>query len=217
MHRGTAPSGFTLIELTIVLAVIVTLALVLTPSIANIIQDSRVARANSDCKQIANAVVQFYKDTGFFPQWARTLDGGPGEAADRLTLVVGPGNTPQGRLTDPALQGWLVQPAERGVGSLADQLMSNGIGYLMRSPSVPLGWNGPYLSSPIGADPWNNRYMANVGLLDTSQGVQTASGAVKSAVWVISAGPDGVLQTPFNLPVTRVQTQLGDDIGFRIQ
>ena len=46
-HRESM-RGFTLIELTVVLAVLVTLALVLTPSITNFINDSRVARARTD-------------------------------------------------------------------------------------------------------------------------------------------------------------------------
>ncbi|MCK7491853.1 MAG: type II secretion system GspH family protein [Comamonadaceae bacterium] len=41
---GRGATGFTLIELTVVLAVIVTLALILTPSIANSINEARVAR-----------------------------------------------------------------------------------------------------------------------------------------------------------------------------
>ena len=56
--------GFTLIELTVVLAVLVTLALVLTPSITNFINDSRVARTRSDTQTLATAVIQFYKDNG---------------------------------------------------------------------------------------------------------------------------------------------------------
>src|SRR5919202_1279955 len=59
-YRRTSAAGFTLIELTVVLAVIVTLALILTPSVTNFINDSRVARARTDTQTIAAAVVQFY-------------------------------------------------------------------------------------------------------------------------------------------------------------
>ena len=76
--RRRSAGGFTLIELTVVLAVIVTLALVLTPSVTNFITDSRVARARRDTQTIATAIHQFFKDTGFFPQWSLAQNGGPG-------------------------------------------------------------------------------------------------------------------------------------------
>jgi hypothetical protein len=58
--------------------------------------------------------------------------------------------------------------------------------------------------------------MINVGLIDTSQGTQTAGGAIKSAVWVISAGPNGQVETAFNQPITTAVVG-GDDIAVRVQ
>lgn len=203
-----AVAGFTLIELTVVLAVIVTLALILTPSIANFINDSRVARARSDCQTIASAVVQFYKDSGFFPQWKLASRGGPGQVQDQVALLVSGGNIPT-ELT----------PTQWSTGSfslIADQLMTNAPGFTLRTPTAQFGWNGPYLSSDVGSDPWNNRYMVNVGLIDTSVGAVGLGGAPKNAVWVISAGPNGTIETPFNQLVTAA-TLAGDDIGIRIQ
>ena len=92
--RPNVARGFTLIELTVVLAVLVTLALVLTPSITNFINDSRIARTRTDTQTLATAVVQFYKDNGFFPQWSTSNAGGPGTAANRVDLMVSPGNVP---------------------------------------------------------------------------------------------------------------------------
>src|SRR5215212_9164466 len=88
------PRGFTLIELTVVLAVIVTLTLIITPSITNFINDSRVARSRTDTQTVASAVTQFYKDNGFFPQWSAANGGGPGGAANKVDLLVSPGNVP---------------------------------------------------------------------------------------------------------------------------
>ncbi|MEW5983918.1 MAG: prepilin-type N-terminal cleavage/methylation domain-containing protein [Acidobacteriota bacterium] len=200
--------GFTLIELTVVLAVIVTLALVLTPSIANFINDSRAARARTDCQTIAAAVVQFYRDTGFFPQWTAARGGGAGLADSRLQLLVSPGNPP---LEDvPTL--WSTGKA----GLIGDQLVNNQAGYALRSPSTQLGWNGPYLTSELGTDPWGRRYVVNIGLIDTSPGTVTAAGTVKGAVWVLSAGPNGTVETPYTQSVLTAQLY-GDDIGQRIQ
>jgi len=200
--------GFTLIELTVVLAVIVTLALVLTPSIANFINDSRMARAQSDCQTIASAVVQFYRDNGFFPTWKLAQNGGPGLAANRIQVLVSPGNVP---LEDQPTH-WTTGIA----GLLSDQLINNLPGYVLRTPTSPSGWNGPYVSNDINADPWGNRYIVNIELIDTSPTVASLSGHVKAAVWVLSAGPDGTIETPFSQSVLTA-TRGGDDIGVRLQ
>jgi prepilin-type N-terminal cleavage/methylation domain-containing protein len=206
--RRRGQSGFTLIELTVVLAVIVTLALILTPSVANLIADSRTTRARTDTQTIGTAVVQFYRDTGFFPQWAVSQSGGPGLTQMRLQLLVSSGNIP---LEDQPTQ-WTTGQT----GSLADQLLANSPGYSMRSATAQFGWNGPYLSSELRSDPWGNRYVVNIGLIDTSPGVLTASGGVKSAVFALSAGPNGMIETPFSQSVTAAAAG-GDDIVFRIQ
>src|SRR5688500_4704992 len=86
--------GFTLIELTVVLAVIVTLALVLTPSITNFINDARVSRARADIGSLQAAITQFYKDNGFWPQWTQANNGGPGLVANKVDLLVSAGNIP---------------------------------------------------------------------------------------------------------------------------
>lgn len=205
---GQSPSGFTLIELTVVLAVIVTLALILTPSIANTINDSRVARARADCQYIGSAIESFYRDNGFFPQWTTSQAGGPGLPQLKLQLLVTAGNAP---LEDQ------ISPWTTGLsGMLADQLLVNAPGYALRTATSQFGWNGPYLSSDLRSDPWGNHYVVNVGLIDLSAGVQTQSGQLKAAVWVLSAGPNGTIETPFSQPVTTAITG-GDDLTFRIQ
>jgi prepilin-type N-terminal cleavage/methylation domain-containing protein len=205
LHRHR---GFTLIELTVVLAVIVTLALVLTPSIINFITDSRVARARNDTQTISAAIIQFYRDNGFFPQWSTASAGGPGTNANRVDLLVSAGNAP----TETAPTLWTTGTTDL----LDDQLLSNAPGYTVRTATNTFGWNGPYLSSGIGADSWNNRYMVNVGLIDTTQGTQTGAGVTKSAVWVISAGANGQIETVHTQPITTAVSG-GDDLAIRIQ
>ena len=204
----TGHKGFTLIELTVVLAVIVTLALILTPSITNFINDSRVARARADTQTVSAAIIQFYRDNGFFPMWTTATNGGPGAAASRIDLLVSPGNVPAVAAPNP----WTTGTADQ----LANQLIANAPAYTQRTATAAFGWNGPYLSSTIGADPWNNRYMVNVGLIDTTQGTQAAGGAIKSAVWVVSAGPNGAIDTAYSQPITTAVMSV-DDIGIRIQ
>jgi prepilin-type N-terminal cleavage/methylation domain-containing protein len=207
MPRRSA-AGFTLIELTVVLAVIVTLALILTPSVINFINDSRVARARTDTQTLSAAIIQFYRDNGFFPQWSTANAGGPGLAANKVDLLVSPGNVP----TVAVASAWTTGTNDQ----LSDQLVSNAPAYTMRTATSPFGWNGPYISTAIGSDPWNNRYVVNIGLIDTTQGTQTTGGVTKSAVWVLSAGPNGILDTPYTQAIT-LATLGGDDIGLRLQ
>lgn len=206
---GRSPRGFTLIELTVVLAVIVTLALVLTPSIANSINEARIARARNDCQTIASGMYQFYRDTGFFPVWRTSRNGGAGTPADRLQVLVSQGNVP----SEDVVSLWTT-----GVpGALADQLVTNAPGYTLRSATSPFGWNGPYFSSQLMADPWGNRYSVNAALVDLSPGAATASGEAKMAVWVLSAGSNGIIETPFAASILSSVRPGGDDIGIRVQ
>ena len=207
--RRRGRMGFTLIELTVVLAVIVTLALVLTPSIANSINEARVARARNDCQTIASGMYQFYRDTGFFPLWKLSQNGGQGTPANRVQVLVSQGNVPFEDV--PSL--WTTGVA----GSLADQLVTNAPGYMLRSATSQFGWNGPYFSSQLMADPWGNRYAINIALVDLSPGAATASGQAKMAVWVLSAGPNGIIETPFAQSILSAVRPAGDDIGTRVQ
>ena len=206
---GGRETGFTLIELTVVLAVIVTLALILTPSIRDSINEARVARARNDCQTIASGMYQFYRDTGFFPVWKIAQNGGAGTPANRLQVLVSHGNVPSEDV--PSL--WTTGVA----GSLADQLVTNAPGYTLRSAVSQFGWNGPYFSSQLMADPWGNRYAVNAALVDLSPGAAMANGQAKMAVWVLSAGPNGVVETPFAASILTAVRPGGDDIGTRIQ
>lgn len=208
MNSPAREKGFTLIELTVVLAVIVTLALILTPSVTNFINDSRVARTRSDTQTLAAAIVQFYKDNGFFPQWSAAQNGGPGTAANKVDLLVSQGNVPTTASASP----WTTGTTD----TLTDQLVTNAPGYTMKSATGGFGWNGPYLSSGIGADAWNYRYSVNIGLMDPTQGTKTAAGATKSVVWVLSAGSNGQIETPHNQPITSAAVG-GDDIAVQVQ
>lgn len=200
--------GFTLIELTVVLAVIVTLALILTPSVTNFINDSRVARTRVDTQTLASAVMQFARDNGFFPQWSAASAGGPGLVANKVDLLVSPGNAP----TVAVANTWTTGTSD----TLGNQLMSNAPTYTLKNATSAFGWNGPYLSSAIGSDAWNNRYSVNIGLIDTTQGTQTGAGVLKSAVWVVSAGANGQMDTAYTQSITTAVLS-GDDIGIRVQ
>ena len=62
-------------------------------------------------------------------------------------------------------------------------------------------WKGPYIAT-VSADPWGNQYYINAKQLQFTT----------EPVWIISAGPNGSLDTPASS-----QTIFGDDVGFLIQ
>jgi len=175
-------AGFTLIEIIIVIAVIAILAGIATPSIVKNIRDSRVARTRSDAKEIASAMASFYKDLGRWP----TTDG----TNDVVYLTTDDGSAPS---VGSGVTGWTGT-----TDLLKDQLITNAPSY---STSGEVKWDGPY-QTEFKADPWDHTYLCNVGNL---------SAGSTTPVYVISAGPDGILQT------SRGSLLAGDDIGFRIQ
>ena len=100
--------------------------------------------------------------------------------------------------------------------TLDDHLMHNRVGYRFRKPGEYGGWNGPYLSATIPGDPWGNRYLVNTQFLDGGTTAADSSGRVRRAVFVVSAGGNGVIETPFEQPVVDARA-FGDDIVIRLQ
>src|SRR5262245_25779534 len=59
--------GFTMMELVVVLAVIAILASLITPVITSYVDRAKIAKAQSDVRNITTAIVQFNTDTHRFP------------------------------------------------------------------------------------------------------------------------------------------------------
>jgi len=60
-------SGFTLIELIVVVSVIAVLAGIITPAIGSIVDDARDSRSIAEVKHIATAILQYEKQYGWLP------------------------------------------------------------------------------------------------------------------------------------------------------
>lgn len=193
--KGMDEQGFTLIEVIVVIAVISVLAAILTPSIIKHIDDSRLAKAKGECQTMAAAITSFYKDLG---EWPRGRN-------DNITVLeTRNGNMPGGNGSAAA---W-VSGGTRV--ALRDILIRNrdDVGANAYPTAGENAWRGPY-SVDFGNDPWGNKYLVNV-----------ANGSVANrAVWVLSAGPNGLVTTPFNQGTNGVNPPVatGDDIGFRIK
>ena len=100
--------------------------------------------------------------------------------------------------------------------SLDSHLRSNRRGYRFRQPGEYGGWNGPYVSAELKGDPWGHQYVINTRWLDGSATASDENGNTRRAVFVVSAGGNGVIDTPFDQPVTDAQAY-GDDIVIRLQ
>lgn len=105
---------------------------------------------------------------------------------------------------------------EQRTGSVGDHLVSNRHGYRFRRPGQDAGWNGPYMSNHIKGDAWGNQYLINSQWLNGGTTAADSDGAPRRAVFVVSAGADGTIQTPFEQPITDAHP-FGDDIVVRIQ
>ena len=87
-------------------------------------------------------------------------------------------------------------------------------------PRNGIGWRGVYLNGPIDVDPWGYVYQANTLFFATANdsaagtGEGQRSGGWSSEVMVISAGPNGVIQTPFGGTAT---SAAGDDLVYAVQ
>jgi type II secretory pathway pseudopilin PulG len=116
------------------------------------------------------------------------------------------------------------QGADAALGSAA---LLGGQGNM---PAVPddSGWAtgrvaalDTYMSSTTSADPWGNRYLVNIGVALSRATAEKPSvpgergSEMPTAMWVLSAGPNGIIETPFNALASSASLG-GDDIGARI-
>ncbi len=216
--RGVATS---MIEAVVVLAISAILAYAALLSAMDNIEDARVSRAITDTQEIGIAIHSFMRDTGFAPAFtagdARTPD-------DPVFLVLETaGSNPT---ADEALH-WPTDLQDRD--SLENQLIKNRPG----NSAIPYprvgeiswarykGWNGPYVAKMPSSDPWDDKYLVNIQMM-TPQGIEMADSTLtmevgqRAAVFVISAGPNRVLETRFD-QVADSFAPAGDDIIFRIQ
>ena len=175
--------GFTLIEVIVVAGIIAILAGILVPMIFNQIDESRKTRALADCKSIQTAIMTFRKDTGVWPN--RT-----NPTTANISMLSGGGTA----IPDADL-------GPLGFDVTTRQMYSD---HLKTDNNLAYGasWKGPYLNK-VEADPWGNAYITNA--LNFNDNPATP-------VWILSAGPDGILQT-----ATNGNNLSGDDVGILIK
>jgi type II secretory pathway pseudopilin PulG len=196
------------------LTVLLILACALVPVVADSVRTARLVRARQDLSQIARALVDFQRDVG-----PMVLGDASQPAARRgsdvqvVEVLVTAGGIPgiDSRDPDAALRPWIDRSA---MDVMDSQLRLNRHGYQLSQQGPGSGWNGPYLERAITGDPWGHRYLVNIGFLRENPSRQDR--CASCAVFVLSAGPDGLLQTPFEQPIADASL-VGDDLGVRIQ
>ena len=173
--RKTCPSvaGFTLIEIVVVIAILITLTVVALP-LTDGIADARETRVLADTTTLGGGLLRYMQDTRFRPT------GDKGQATyDHLLGDLG----------------------ETPAFDISGSFTSDAVGIITRSNTWnSRRWRGPYLE-PMPPDPWGFRYVAWVRNFNAGK-----------PVWVISAGPDGRIQTgPDAMAI------MGDDIGMAVE
>ena len=108
------------------------------------------------------------------------------DCTTQVTLLVGAGNDPGNDITAIGFDTSVTV-------SMNTDLQSNNGCYT--------NWKGPYMAN-VTADPWGTKYLINAKEFGANR-----------IVWILSAGPNGVVETN---PTSAMQVQ-GDDIGIVLQ
>jgi type II secretory pathway pseudopilin PulG len=200
--------GFTLIKVMVVTGTVAMLAAFPVPMVCAQSDPSAIARAQADVKSIAAAIQAFRQDTGTWPN----LSGGtfpcstPAKGGDATVVPVlsTAGNLPRIASGLPGTHGWPMSETVLMTTLLRDNPASAAPAnncYPLPVNATSPGWKGPYLTE-ASADPWGNAYIVNAADFEGSP----------DGVWVISAGPDGIIETGAG-----AKTLVKDDIGVLIK
>ncbi len=206
--------GFTLIEIVIAVAIVAIFAAAISPMVFRHLEDAKVTRAKNETETISTAILGYYKDTGRWP--FTNADGPSGNVVDRVVTAS----------TVPAVAGtgagsgaanWGTYGTAKNIGDYLyfnnpdDDTSPTGVNANEAgqdwSTTGSIAWKGPYVDNYELTDPWGNAYVINSYFFPGGH----YTGTVRHKVFVLSAGPDGAWQTPFNGNVT--EDILGDDIG----
>lgn len=219
-HRGTrsrSALGFTLLEIVVVLGVVGALLAMLAPLAFTFILDAQRTQAQNDANRIAEAIGKFLQDVGVPPYKSTTSSpkSQKKESGD-FDCLIGNDGFEHTTTTDQTTGSWTsaagvqCQSGSATRDTLENHLITNTPGGSATKAYGTTGktaWKGPYLPS-IPQDPWGNKYIVNIGKIDPS---------VNKAVWVISAGPDGNLETAADANAASSFTAGGDDLIARVK
>jgi type II secretory pathway pseudopilin PulG len=199
--------GFTIIEMAVLLTVLSLLGALIVGAAGDVLDRSRMIQARDEVAEIGRSIAEFYVDTGFFPSSRDVVGGRPG--SERLGVLISSAPLPD---ATNAARYWVTSRAD----DMAAHLTTNERAYTPHTPGASHSWKGPYLSRVATADPWGSAYLINVFYLDGDVAVRDVSGEPLGAVFVLSAGPNGVVETPY-FQAREEALLYGDDVGYRLR
>lgn len=214
--------GFTLVEVTIILLVLVILSGIMLPQLGNFNRLARYTKVKEDLGAICASMKKMLDEVmlgGFYgePRWRKEPIGllvGPGVAPASLdgdtehwTVSAGAGfseTTDDGALTvdftADSFVNHMQQNRPLGSGD-PDNRYKNPIDDPEPwAAGAFFGWRGPYFDQ-FSTDPWGGRYAANVFAMHRDKKAPEYGGIFTSAVVCLSAGIDGTVKTTFNQPM----------------
>ena len=198
-------TGFTLVEVIVVLSVVLLLTGIAVPMLSSYMEDGRRARAEAEAKVIGAAVMSMYKDVGTYP--ARN---GSGTNNYLYVLYSGPAQLTSNPWS--CHHQWARWSLNAARGDMLDNhlLLNQPQGAVANGyPATGnLRWRGPYVAGSTPLDPWGRPYVINV-----LSGYRTDAVNYKR-LWVVSAGPNGQFDTDRRARAT--DEVLGDDIAIML-
>jgi prepilin-type N-terminal cleavage/methylation domain-containing protein len=201
--------GFTFVEIAVVAAVVAILTAVLAPIMIKHLDTAKIHRAENDTEVIASSILAFELDTGHWPVYNATP-----YKRDKATIKILYSDGMAPGLAGGISGWWSGTWSDDTVNADVDHLENHMELGMAGSDSYPATgehpWNGPYFAK-VKKDPWDRKYLVNVEFLRPGE---------NKAVWAISAGPNRVIDTPYQQQISGTGTAPtlgGDDIGARVK
>ncbi len=165
--------GITAAESLVIVVTVFIAALIIAPLLVKRSRDKKIHTAEMGAGRIASAILDFYRDTGYYP--VRRQGNNDSPSATYMVLA--------SKGTMPISSNWW---SKQPVDTFENHLNLNTPGYPTEGK---FAWRGPYLEPLVGEDPWGHSYVFNAVALKP-RGGQTVG-------LVVSAGPNGVINTEF--------------------
>lgn len=225
--KKSGSEGFTLLELAFVIGIIIALVAIFAPLAMDKLAQSRITRAQADLDAISTALTNFFSDVGTFPSCDSTDCDPVSDSANNLRFLAtctGTGACAATELPGETASNWgtlsTQLSATAGRNNLYNHLVINdppvdGTTGTAGTDYRTTKWKGPYITK-LAVDPWGFAYIIHIGAVQNT-GCPVAStgapplctGPVAGRGWILSAGPDGTLQTGPNSTALA-----GDDLGY---
>jgi len=235
-------SGFTLVEVTIILLVLVILSTIMLPQLGNYNRLARFVKVTEDVGALCAEMKKMLDESMENAFWGK-----PKKKEKPIGLLFGTGSFPRVQGVGYADANWdngglgyteggiFLTPLTTDVDAdedFFDQLWADSFyNHLQNNYTFwqghydtnadfgdyskewwAMGWSGPYFNK-IEPDPWGNMYLSNVAMLHSD----SFGNYFLGPTIVISAGPNEIIETPFDMyPMHVAKTPDGYGPGYYV-